>query len=359
MKFMTFNIRHDHGPQSLRESFTSAEVPESLAGEQPWAIRKWKVADTVLLWSPDIVGFQEPEHHQVIDLQSLLHDEYDWVGAGRNDGNEDGEYCPVFYKRELLKVNSWKTLWLSKEPETPGSKGWDASHPRIANWVEFERKSDGSKFTLLNAHFDHQGVESRRGAAQLILERVQANPGLTVLMGDLNSPEDDPGYQTLTGGGDTDRNDTMHCLEELNDRLKLDYATKTGEPVRTSGPNANMTLPTHRVMRPGQILQNLRGNTDGDTDTKFVDTRYELATRLNKKPGDTHATMSGPLGDKNTFTSFGAGDPDQCNAPRRLDYIMMMKHQNVTVRRFGVLSNIFDDNLYISDHRPVVAELEW
>lgn len=58
MKFMTFNIRHDHGPQSLRESFTSAEVPESLAGEQPWAIRKWKVADTVLLWSPDIVGFQ-------------------------------------------------------------------------------------------------------------------------------------------------------------------------------------------------------------------------------------------------------------------------------------------------------------
>lgn len=57
---------------------------------------------------------QEPEHHQVIDLQSLLHDEYDWVGAGRNDGNEDGEYCPVFYKRELLKVNSWKTLWLSE-----------------------------------------------------------------------------------------------------------------------------------------------------------------------------------------------------------------------------------------------------
>lgn len=194
----------------------------------------------------------------------------------------------------------------------------------------------------------------------MILERVQANQGLTVLMGDLNSPEDDPGYQTLTGGGDKDRNDTMRCLEELNDRLKLDYATKTGEPVRTSGPNATMTLPTHRVMRPGQILQNLRGNnTDSNTSTTFVDTRYALATRLNKKPGDTHATMSGPLGDKNTFTSFGPGDPDICNAPRRLDYIMMMKHENVTVRRFGVLSNIFDDNLYISDHRPVVAGLEW
>lgn len=55
---MTFNIRHDHGPQSTRESFASVDVPESLTGEQPWAIRKWKVADTVLLWSPDIVGFQ-------------------------------------------------------------------------------------------------------------------------------------------------------------------------------------------------------------------------------------------------------------------------------------------------------------
>lgn len=38
-------------------------------------------------------------HNQVKDLEALLHDEYDWVGVGRDDGKEKGEYSPVFYRR--------------------------------------------------------------------------------------------------------------------------------------------------------------------------------------------------------------------------------------------------------------------
>ncbi|KAI9317049.1 Endonuclease/exonuclease/phosphatase [Dichotomocladium elegans] len=359
MKFMTFNVRHDHGPNSTQQPFAYVPAPESFQGEQPWAIRKWKVADTVLLWSPDI----EPDFHQVVDLESLLHEEYDWVGAGRRDGEKEGEFSPVFYKRDLLKVNSWKTLWLSEEPEVEGSLGWDARHPRIATVVEFESKSDGYQFTLFNAHFDHKGIEARRGAAELILKTARSMSHFVILMGDFNSPESDPGYQTLTGGGgEENRNDTMRHLEELNKAVTLDYATRTGKPVRSS-PNT-MTLPTHRVMRPGQIFQkfqNSEDNTNVLSDPVFLDTRYALMTRCSDgyDRKESYAKMSGPLGDYGTFSSFGKDDPDFPNEPRRLDYIMMMKHKGVSVRRYGVLPNKYDDGLYISDHRPVVVELAW
>lgn len=59
LQFMTFNIRHDHGEHASDKPFAQPPaLPESLKGEQPWSLRKWKVADTVLMYSPDIVGFQ-------------------------------------------------------------------------------------------------------------------------------------------------------------------------------------------------------------------------------------------------------------------------------------------------------------
>lgn len=35
---------------------------------------------------------------QVDDLDLLLGDEYKWIGIGRNDGKEAGEYAAIFYK---------------------------------------------------------------------------------------------------------------------------------------------------------------------------------------------------------------------------------------------------------------------
>ena len=55
MKFMTFNIRMD----SAGEAYAPAPpLPSTFEGELPWSVRKWKVGDSVLLWEPDIVGFQ-------------------------------------------------------------------------------------------------------------------------------------------------------------------------------------------------------------------------------------------------------------------------------------------------------------
>jgi hypothetical protein len=64
VNFMSLNVRHDQHPHSIKHTF--AEPPErdspfdpaQFAFEQPWSIRKWKIVDTILLYSPDILGLQ-------------------------------------------------------------------------------------------------------------------------------------------------------------------------------------------------------------------------------------------------------------------------------------------------------------
>lgn len=36
------------------------------------------------------------------DLKNAL-PEYDYVGVGRNDGKTEGEYAPIFYKKDRIK----------------------------------------------------------------------------------------------------------------------------------------------------------------------------------------------------------------------------------------------------------------
>ncbi len=55
-----------------------------------------------------------------------------------------------------------------------------------------------------------------------------------------------------------------------------------------------------------------------------------------------------------TYTSFGeAGE-----WPQRIDFLFIQEPRKAAVKSFGVLANSFDDNVRISDHRPVVADMD-
>ncbi|KAH7309484.1 Endonuclease/Exonuclease/phosphatase family protein [Stachybotrys elegans] len=55
-----------------------------------------------------------------------------------------------------------------------------------------------------------------------------------------------------------------------------------------------------------------------------------------------------------TYTTFGeAGE-----LPQRLDYLFIKEPRTAVVKSFGVLANSFDDQIRVSDHRPVVADME-
>ena len=95
--------------------------------ENPWSERRSRLVDALLSGvTPDILGFQEVLHGQLGDLAALLGEGYGYVGVGRDDGKEAGEYAPVFWRKKVFELVRWKTVWLSPEPDVPGSKGWDA-----------------------------------------------------------------------------------------------------------------------------------------------------------------------------------------------------------------------------------------
>lgn len=64
LKLMTFNVRHDNHDYSPKSPFATPPVRDDaldvtlFGGEQPWSIRKWKVVDTILLYSPDVLALQ-------------------------------------------------------------------------------------------------------------------------------------------------------------------------------------------------------------------------------------------------------------------------------------------------------------
>ncbi len=68
-----------------------------------------------------MAGLLEALNRQVPVLAGLL-PEYDWIGAGRDDGREEGEFMPLFYRRDRLRVIRQGTFWLSPTPDSAGGR---------------------------------------------------------------------------------------------------------------------------------------------------------------------------------------------------------------------------------------------
>lgn len=188
VRVMSYNIRYDNPAD----------------GKFAWANRKKELAKAVLKENPDVIGFQEALYHQVQDLEQLLGD-YDWVGAGRDDGKQGGEFCPIFYKRERFDLGDFSVFWLSETPMDTGSVGWDAALPRTANWVTLSERNGMGMFFFVNTHFDHAGDTALTASATLLNSRfylaIRSSYFPVVLMGDFNFEPTHNAYRTMEQGG--------------------------------------------------------------------------------------------------------------------------------------------------------------
>ncbi len=181
-KVMTFNIRYDNPGDGISS----------------WEFRKDQVAELITQYSPDFLGLQEALKHQCKDLNRSLKG-YRWIGVGREDGDEEGEFTPIFYQNKKWKLADWNFFWLSATPNQP-SKGWDAAFERIVTWAKFTHKETSKDIFVFNTHFDHRGQVARLQSTDLILHKIEditeGNP--FVLMGDFNfNPQSAP-YLNLT-----------------------------------------------------------------------------------------------------------------------------------------------------------------
>lgn len=183
----TYNIRYNN-PNDEHEG-------------NAWALRCPPLCDFINFEQPEIFGTQEVLVDQLHDLSKGLNG-YDYIGIGREDGKEKGEYAAIFYKKDQLRLLDSGNFWLSSTPEH-ASLGWDAACIRICTWGEFQDKTSGKKFFFFNTHMDHVGVVARRESAQLILKRIsQLAKGLpTILTGDFNVDQTDEIYQIFSNSG--------------------------------------------------------------------------------------------------------------------------------------------------------------
>lgn len=203
VRVMSFNIRYaNHGD-----------------GLNAWPFRRTMVAGSLRFHDIDVAGLQEALRSQIDDLAKQL-PQYDWVGVGRDDGKDAGEFSPIFYRRDRFALIDSGTFWLSPTPEKVASKGWDAALPRIATWARLKEKRLGRVWYFLNTHFDHVGEKAREESAKLIFERLRTiadNQLLLVLTGDFNVRKDSASYRTLTSnppGGDGWHLDDAHAKTE-------------------------------------------------------------------------------------------------------------------------------------------------
>ncbi|ODA78962.1 hypothetical protein RJ55_04552 [Drechmeria coniospora] len=274
LRLVTFNIRYE----------SSVQDP----GEAPWSVRCPKLCAQLrfLTTSHDgpFICLQEALDGQVGDVQAHLGPSWDHVGRGRDEGEREGEFSPIFYRRDVWQCGRSETRWLSPTPERP-SRGWDAVLNRIVTVGEFRHRIHGTRVVVMSTHFDHIGVVARQNSAKLLIRFAKEWAGpdddersasAVVVGGDLNSTPDEAAYQTMTA--------------------------------------------------PGSGMS-------------------DMATLLPES--QRHG---------NTLTYTGFGNPNETAS--RIDFLFIHEPRTAKIETFAVLANRFDDGLYISDHRAVVADLD-
>ena len=178
LRVMTFNIRYNNPGDSANA----------------WPYRKDYVNSQILFHRADIIGVQEALHAQLMDMKAGLSN-YRFVGVGRTDGLQKGEYSAIFFDSTRLELLGQATFWLAEQTDKPGLKGWDAAIERVVTWAKFRDRKTKKIFFHFNTHFDHIGKVARRESAKLVLQKVKQIAGSTpaIITGDFNAmPSDEP-----------------------------------------------------------------------------------------------------------------------------------------------------------------------
>jgi endonuclease/exonuclease/phosphatase family metal-dependent hydrolase len=203
----------------------------------------------------------------------------------------------------------------------------------MATLAEFTTVESDLPFYVFNTHYDERGLQARTESSKLILQHVnqlvnRVSPSVSAplifLVGDLNSPDTEDGYRSLT---------------------RWRYVNDATSP-----------------------------NQDGHT--FFLDSRHELHTRVSNF--NAARLLGARYGDwLATFTGFGEHDHrnvidvvlvadtgavaavSQANTRGGGDTTQKVmqtgQQQQWAVTRYGVIPNRFEGGFLVSDHRMVVA----
>jgi endonuclease/exonuclease/phosphatase family metal-dependent hydrolase len=181
---MTFNVRFDN----------PNDAPHH------WDNRVAVIENYMNTSMPDIVGMQESLHHQNEDLLKIMPG-YAYVGTGRDDGQQGGEYSPIFYHTGRFELLDHSQFWLSGTPELPGSIGWEAILPRVVAWAKLRHRQSGKEFFVFNTHYSHVSDLARRRSMEFMSSKIVeiAGNNSVIVTGDFNIAKNSELYNDMLG----------------------------------------------------------------------------------------------------------------------------------------------------------------
>jgi len=223
-RMMSFNIRRDFKSDGLNQ----------------WKNRIPLVTKILQTESPDIIGMQEVLPEQMDDIKTMI-PEYEVIGAGRDDGQREGEFVPLFFRKDKFKAISAGFFWLSDRPDIPGSIYPGAGCTRITTWALLRMNEDsdvGVDILAISTHFDHVSESARKKGAEVLRLKIREildqhapksrGTGI-VLVGDFNAEPEESALHTLLG--DTWQKDKAVFYDS---RLKSEkFAQPDGQNVGT------------------------------------------------------------------------------------------------------------------------------
>jgi len=232
-------------------------------GPDAWPARREQLMARIVAEAPVVLGVQEALDFQLDFLQQHL-PHHRRLGQGREGGSR-GEHAALFVDTGRFEVVASGDFWLSPTPDVAGSVGWDAALTRICTWATLRELTTGRTLQVWNAHFDHRGALARLRSAELLAERVAANPGPHLVLGDFNTGERSEPLAALRAVGlrDTFRDlhkdqtavGTFHAFRGGTDGEKIDYVlagpglvTRSAAILSEPGPNGRWPSDHHLVV---------------------------------------------------------------------------------------------------------------
>lgn len=223
----------------------------------PWRLRKRNIARIFDRLQPDVVGTQEANYKQLLELSALLPD-YDFIGEG-NLGpqmahSEHNWYCATFYRKGRVRPidgpEGSDALWLSPTPQIPASQYNLGTRPRLVTWYTFECVGSGRPFVFGTTHLEAiNSWHRKRSALQLreyVSRRVESlGSDLPVfLTGDFNAVAESPEIRLMSRDA--------HDLEPLYDAWREGCTAGCDEGATFRGLGLRDRV-GHKLMGPRRI----------------------------------------------------------------------------------------------------------
>ena len=172
-----------------------------------WDVRKAGIYAFFNEMSPDIIGTQECEYRQRVNILDNtsgyaaygLGEDYGKESSGssgswwnKKDYNTDSSNA-IFYKTSKFDIIDKGTFWLSNDPSSVGS---DDGH--CCSWIKFRWKENGYVFYFVNthftAHYTDEAYAARLAEAVVLydqLEAINSEHLPMIVTGDLNESASD------------------------------------------------------------------------------------------------------------------------------------------------------------------------